>query len=143
MAISFTFFGTEKEYQALHGCYNFVVVTSTLIFLSMINVTSGSEAAGHAREFTIPQQASAPVEANHSSNIFLLENQLLMWVKAVGNRDRTMFERAENRITPLAAIYVDQRRGFGHFTTVQAAIDHVPVNNHRRVHIIVAPGVYK
>ncbi|KAG0564282.1 hypothetical protein KC19_8G098500 [Ceratodon purpureus] len=96
------------------------------MLLSMINITSGSEAAGDARGSSMLQQ-----------------NQLLMWVKAVGQRDHTMFDRAESRVTSLVTIYVDQRRGFGHFTTVQAAIDHVPVNNHRRMHIIVAPGVYK
>jgi hypothetical protein len=134
-----TFFGTEEKHQPIHSCYSFVA--STLMFLSMI--TSGS-AAGNTREFVISQQASPlVVPNNHSSKTFLLENELLMWVKAVGKRDHTMFDRAQNQITPLATIYVDQRRGFGHFTTVQAAIDHVPVHNHRRVHIIVAPGVYK
>lgn len=144
MATIFTFIRTQKEYQTVHSCFKFQALSSTFMLVSMLNITSAS-AAGHLREFIVPQQARSPVEANHSSNIILLENELLMWVNAVGKRDHTVFDhRAKlNRITPLAAIYVDRRPGFGHFSMVQAAIDHVPVNNHHRVHIIVAPGVYK
>jgi hypothetical protein len=82
--------------------------------------------------------------ANHSG-IVMHENELLMWVKWVGTLNHSRFDRAENhhRINLLTTIYVDHRRGFGHFNSVQAAIDHVPVNLDRRVHIIVAPGVYK
>lgn len=38
---------------------------------------------------------------------------------------------------------VDKRLGLGNFTTVQSAIDSVPVSNDRRVLIVVHPGVYE
>jgi len=118
--------------MAVHGWFSFLVV----MMLMWDTITSGWAAgAGLGRE-------SQAARINHS-DVVQLKNELLMWVKWVGTLDHTMFDRAENRITPSATLIVDHRRGVGHFTSVQAAIDHVPVNNDRRVHIIVAPGVYK
>lgn len=96
------------------------------MFLSM--VTPGSTVSGSEQ---VSDFSVAPDE------------ELVQLVQRMGTVDHSVFEIAENRITPLAVIYVNRKRGVGHFTTVQAAIDHVPVNNDRRVHIIVAPGVYK
>lgn len=124
--------------MAIHGWFSFLVVMP-LVFFSTNNITSVS-AAG---VYLLQQAATTTVQITNHSGVVQLENELLTWVKWVGTLDHTVFDRAENRITPLATIHVDHRPGFGHFTTVQAAIDHVPVNNLNRVHIIVAPGVYK
>ncbi|XP_073393916.1 probable pectinesterase 53 isoform X2 [Physcomitrium patens] len=121
----------ERDTPRVHGWCDIrgwinIIVVATLMFLSM--VTPGSTVSGSEQ---VSDFSVAPDE------------ELVQLVQRMGTVDHSVFEIAENRITPLAVIYVNRKRGVGHFTTVQAAIDHVPVNNDRRVHIIVAPGVYK
>ncbi|URD73521.1 pectinesterase [Musa troglodytarum] len=72
----------------------------------------------------------------------LMELQFMLWVKFVGSLRHSAFGRAVNKAFPSRALTVDKNPSAGDFTTIQAAVDSLPLINLVRVVIKVNAGTY-
>lgn len=71
------------------------------------------------------------------------EQQFMKWVNFVGGLRHSLFSVAYNKLVPSYTITVDRNPATGDFTTIQKAIDSLPMINVVRVVIKVHAGVYK
>lgn len=71
------------------------------------------------------------------------EKAYFKWVKNVGSRNHSIFEEAKNKFTVCKRIKVNKNWKLGGFTTVQKAINSIPIINNCRVVISVAAGTYR
>lgn len=71
------------------------------------------------------------------------EKAYFKWVKNVGSRNHSIFEEAKNKFTVCKRIKVNKNWKLGDFTTVQKAINSIPIINNCRVVISVAAGTYR
>lgn len=69
--------------------------------------------------------------------------QFMKWVKFVGTLKHSVYKTAKNKIFPSYTLTVDKKPSSGDFTTIQDAIDSLPIINLVRVVIKVHAGVYK
>ncbi|PPD83424.1 hypothetical protein GOBAR_DD19637 [Gossypium barbadense] len=70
------------------------------------------------------------------------EQQFMQWVKFVGSLNHSVFKTAKNKLFPSYTLTVDKNPAKGDFTTIQDAIDSLPLVNLVRVVIKVHAGVY-
>ncbi|KAM3405455.1 hypothetical protein ACQJBY_008125 [Aegilops geniculata] len=105
---------------------------------------SGSVAHRHTKGLR-PGKAMAarpyPVNATAAEAI---ERRFTRWVRFMGGLDHSVFQRALNRalLPTTRTIVVDRTPGAGDFTTIQAAVDSLPLINLGRVVIKVNAGTY-
>lgn len=71
------------------------------------------------------------------------EEAYFNWVHNVGSRNHSLFEEAKNKFTVCKRIKVHKNPKFGDYTSVQKAIDSVPIVNNCRVVISVSAGIYR
>lgn len=72
-----------------------------------------------------------------------IEKAYFKWVQNVGSRNHSIFEAAKNKFTVCKRIKVNKNCRLGDYTTVQKAIDSIPIVNNCRVVISVAAGTYR
>lgn len=72
----------------------------------------------------------------------LVERQFMRWVRFVGGLKHSVFHRAMNKVVPSFSLTVDKNPAAGDFTTIQDAIDSLPLINLIRVVIKINAGVY-
>lgn len=70
------------------------------------------------------------------------EQQFMKWVNFVGTLKHTVFKVAKNKLVASYTLHVDKNPGAGDFTSIQEAIDALPLINLARVVIKVHAGVY-
>lgn len=71
------------------------------------------------------------------------ENDYLNWINRMSSRNHSVFQQAKNKLVPCKFIKVNKNPKFGDFTTIQKAIDSIPIINLCRVVISVIPGTYR
>ncbi|KAL0345170.1 UNVERIFIED_CONTAM: putative pectinesterase 53 [Sesamum radiatum] len=70
------------------------------------------------------------------------EQQFMKWVDFVGSLKHSLFRTAKNKLFPSYTLTVDRNPAYGDFTSIQDAIDSLPMINLVRVVIKVHAGVY-
>lgn len=70
------------------------------------------------------------------------EQQFMQWVQFVGSLKHSLFKTAKNKLFPSYTLTVDKNPSHGDFTSIQEAIDSLPLINLVRVFIKVHAGVY-
>ncbi|KAK4391733.1 putative pectinesterase 53 [Sesamum angolense] len=70
------------------------------------------------------------------------EQQFMKWVDFVGSLKHSLFRTAKNKLFPSYTLTVDRNPAYGDFTSIQDAIDSLPMVNLVRVVIKVHAGVY-
>ncbi|KAL9224083.1 hypothetical protein vseg_000153 [Gypsophila vaccaria] len=70
------------------------------------------------------------------------EVQFMKWVNFMGSLNHTLFKTAKNKLFPSYSLTVSKNPATGDFTTIQDAIDSLPVINLVRVVIKVKAGTY-
>eukprot|EP01018_Ginkgo_biloba_P013473 Gb_17798 [translate_table: standard] len=99
-------------------------------------------AEGHTKGRKItPTPYSSPVNAN-ATETQLIERAFMRWVRQIGNLRHSIFKTAEIKLLPSFCVTVDRTPGVGDFTSVQQAVDSVPIINLLRVVIKINAGVY-
>ncbi|XP_059293098.1 probable pectinesterase 53 isoform X2 [Lycium ferocissimum] len=71
------------------------------------------------------------------------EDGYLNWINRMSSRNHSVFQEAKNKLEPCKLIKVNKNPKSGDFTTVQQAIDSIPIVNSCRVIISVSPGIYR
>ncbi|GMN29199.1 hypothetical protein TIFTF001_002338 [Ficus carica] len=72
-----------------------------------------------------------------------VEEAYLNWVKQMGSYRHSLFQRPMNKFHPCKTIKVNKNPRFGAFSSVQKAINSLPVVNNCRVIISLGPGIYR
>ncbi|MCO5573281.1 hypothetical protein L7F22_027050 [Adiantum nelumboides] len=96
-----------------------------------------------------PTAATAPDGLAMAS----LEQEFMQWVSYIGSLQHSTYAVAQNKLVDHTYLVVDPRHpataaatsssvNNQHFSSIQAAIDAVPVNNVVRTKILIAPGTY-
>lgn len=86
--------------------------------------------------------AAKPYPVN-ATRVEAIERQFTRWVRFMGAPGHSSYNRALNRaILPARTLVVDKTPGAGDFTSIQAAVDSLPLINLARVVIKVNAGTY-
>ncbi|XP_009406172.2 probable pectinesterase 53 isoform X1 [Musa acuminata AAA Group] len=78
----------------------------------------------------------------NSTSAGMVEQQFMRWVRLVGGLRHSVFGRALNKAFPSYTLTVDKNPSVGDFTTIQEAVDSLPLINLVRVVIKVNAGTY-
>ncbi|KAJ1688093.1 hypothetical protein LUZ63_019483 [Rhynchospora breviuscula] len=78
----------------------------------------------------------------NSTRAELIEKRFMKWVQFIGDLDHSIFKQAFNKVFPSYTITVDKNPTAGDFTSIQAALDSLPLINLVRVVIKVNAGTY-
>jgi pectinesterase len=120
--------------------------------VALLLVASSTDAAGrhhrhgHTRKLrpgTGKAAAAKPYPVN-ATRVEAIERQFTRWVRFMGGLGHSTFNRALNRaFLPTRTVVVDKnRRPAGGFSSIQAAVDSLPLINLARVVIRVNAGTY-
>ncbi|KAL2453656.1 putative pectinesterase 53 [Abeliophyllum distichum] len=90
-----------------------------------------------------PKRNSGKQLSVNMTQVQYSEQQFMKWVNFVGSLKHSLFKTAKNKIFPSYTLTVDKNPAFGDFTSIQDAIDSLPMINLVRVLIKVHAGVYK
>jgi pectinesterase len=86
--------------------------------------------------------AAKPYPVN-ATRVEAIERQFTRWVRFMGAPGHSSYNRALSRaILPARTLVVDKTPGAGDFTSIQAAVDSLPLINLARVVIKVNAGTY-
>ncbi|GJN17708.1 hypothetical protein PR202_gb04800 [Eleusine coracana subsp. coracana] len=108
-----------------------IAVAAAIISL-LLSVTARRDvAAAHLRPF--------PANATRAEAV---ERQFMEWVRFMGRLRHSTFQHALAREFPSYSLVVDKNPAFGDFTSIQDAVDSLPVINLIRVVIRVNAGTY-
>ncbi|XP_020575242.1 probable pectinesterase 53 isoform X2 [Phalaenopsis equestris] len=112
-----------------------------LLLLPLILLLLSAHSHGHTKGLRRPKTP----ESNYSgiaTQQRLIEQQFMRWVNFVGTLRHSLFGRVMNKLFPSYTLTVDKNPAKGDFTTIQAAIDSLPLINLLRVVIKVNAGTY-
>uniref|UniRef100_A0ACD5U0Q5 Uncharacterized protein n=1 Tax=Avena sativa TaxID=4498 RepID=A0ACD5U0Q5_AVESA len=126
-------------------------VAVAVLLVASGNVEAGrhGHAHGHGRaahrhtKGLRPGKATAPAVAakpDSAANATSVEQGFARWVRFMGGLEHSVFQRA--LLPTTRVVVVDKTPGAGDFTSIQAAVDSLPVINLGRVVIRVNPGIY-
>ncbi|CAI9759023.1 unnamed protein product [Fraxinus pennsylvanica] len=90
-----------------------------------------------------PKRNSGKQLSVNMTQVQFSEQQFMKWVTFVGSLKHSLFKIAKNKIFPSYKLTVDKNPALGDFTSIQHAIDSLPMVNLVRVLIKVHAGVYK
>jgi pectinesterase len=118
-----------------------------VVAIVLLAPTSTCGVAGHSRGLRPGRGAGGagdppppfPVNATRAE---MIERQFMEWVRYMGGLRHSTFQHALARAFPSYSLVVDKNPAFGDFTTIQAAVDSLPVINLVRVVIRVNAGTY-
>lgn len=116
--------------------------SSAILFLILSPLHLSGQSLGHAKEL----RPRKPLELHYSSNMTqeqMIEEQFMRWIKFVGSLRHSLFGRVMNDLFTSYTLTVDQNPVKADFTTIQAAVDSLPLINLLRVVIKVNAGTYK
>uniref|UniRef100_A0A0D9WIT8 Pectinesterase n=1 Tax=Leersia perrieri TaxID=77586 RepID=A0A0D9WIT8_9ORYZ len=101
---------------------------------------------GQSTKAMRPGKAAARPYPVNATAVEAIERQFTRWVRSIGGRRHSTFQRALYRglfpSSPRGVIVVDKIPGAGDFTSIQAAVDSLPLINLARVVIKVNAGTY-
>uniref|UniRef100_A0ACD5TEZ4 Uncharacterized protein n=1 Tax=Avena sativa TaxID=4498 RepID=A0ACD5TEZ4_AVESA len=120
-------------------------VAVAVLLVASGNVEAGRHGHGRAAHRHTkglrPGKARAPAVAANATSV---EQGFARWVRFMGGLEHSVFQRALNRalVPTTRVVVVDKTPGAGDFTSIQAAVDSLPVINLGRVVIRVNAGTY-
>ncbi|XP_057967358.1 probable pectinesterase 53 [Malania oleifera] len=115
-----------------HMLYSFFV-----IFLLLCS----SQTLCHTRKIRPGKSPLKQFSVNMTQTQFS-EQQFMKWVRFVGSLRHSFFKIAKNKLIPSTTLTVDKNPATGDFTSIQDAIDSLPLFNVLRVLIKVHAGIY-
>uniref|UniRef100_A0A0E0DZ51 Pectinesterase n=1 Tax=Oryza meridionalis TaxID=40149 RepID=A0A0E0DZ51_9ORYZ len=100
--------------------------------------------AGHTRGVRPGRAAGKqqPSFPENATRVEAIERQFIEWVRYMGGLEHSTVHHALARAFPSYSLVVDKNPAFGDFTTIQAAVDSLPIINLVRVVIKVNAGTY-
>ncbi|KAE9464509.1 hypothetical protein C3L33_03597, partial [Rhododendron williamsianum] len=91
-----------------------------------------------------PKKSSSGIQLpTNMTQVQFSEKQFLKWVDFVGSLNHSLFKTAKNKLVASYTLTVDRNPATGDFTTIQDAIDSLPLVNLMRVVIRIHAGVYR
>lgn len=105
----------------------------------MMNVVDMAEGHGHHHTRKISPTMPFAMNATESR---MIEQAFMKWVRQMGSLKHSIFRTAKNKFLPTFYVTVDKKPGVGDYTSVQKAVNALPLINLLRVVIIINPGVY-
>ncbi|KAG8086145.1 hypothetical protein GUJ93_ZPchr0010g7484 [Zizania palustris] len=97
---------------------------------------------GHTKGLRPGKAAAKPYPVNATA-VETIERQFTRWVRFMGGLEHSTFQRALNRgFLTTRTIVVDKNPAAGNFTSIQAAVESLPLINLARVVIKVNAGTY-
>ncbi|XP_048320818.2 probable pectinesterase 53 [Ziziphus jujuba] len=89
-----------------------------------------------------PRNSSTRQQNKNMTQTQISELQFMKWVRFVGRLKHSVFRAAKNKLFPSITLRVSKNKASGDFTSIQDAIDSLPLVNLVRVVIKVHAGVY-
>lgn len=122
-----------------NGCVFNVAFVVLLAILMAWSGPPGAESRRNTQNHNFPVARSSPKRSQRLK----IESDFTKWVRQMGNMGHSgRFKPAMNKFVPSFYIVVNPVDGVGDFTSVQAAIDSLPLINIVRVVIKINAGVY-
>jgi pectinesterase len=124
-----------------------VAVTALLLVASTVDAGRHTKSHGRAAHRHTkglrPGKAAKPYPASATAG-GTIEQQFTRWVRFMAGLEHSVFQRALNRapFPSTRTLVVDKTPGAGDFTSIQAAVDSLPLINLARVVIKVNAGIY-
>jgi pectinesterase len=128
-----------------------VAVAALLLVASTVDAGRHTKSHGRAahrhtkglRPGKAAAAAAKPYPANATAGE-TIERQFTRWLRFMGGLEHSVFQRALNRapFPSTRTLVVDKTPGAGDFTSIQAAVDSLPLINLGRVVIKVNAGIY-
>jgi pectinesterase len=125
-----------------------VAVAALLLVASTVDAgrhtkSHGRAAHRHTKGLRPGKAAAKPYPANATAGE-TIERQFTRWLRFMGGLEHSVFQRALNRapFPSTRTLVVDKTPGAGDFTSIQAAVDSLPLINLGRVVIKVNAGIY-
>ncbi|KAL3625420.1 putative pectinesterase 53 [Castilleja foliolosa] len=119
------------------SCRQYVIIQAAILVLLL----NASNIRCHTKGIRPKRTSSSP--SLNMTQIQYSEQQFMKWVDFVGTLKHSIFRAANNKIFPSYTLTVDRNPLYGDFTSIQEAVDSLPLVNLVRVVIRVHAGVYK
>ncbi|XP_062232619.1 probable pectinesterase 53 [Phragmites australis] len=118
-----------------------------LLYAAVVLLVASGDVAGgrHGHTKTLRPGKNAPAKPYpvDATRVEAIERQFTRWVRFMGGLGHSTFNRALNRaFLPTRTLVVDKNPAAGNFTSIQAAVDSLPLINLARVVIKVNAGTY-
>ncbi|XP_031096137.1 probable pectinesterase 53 [Ipomoea triloba] len=113
----------------------------TSVFLLIILLLNATMAVSHTKAMRPKDNQWKQLSVN-LTQVEYSEQQFMKWVRFVGSLKHSVFKAAKNKLFPSFTLTVDKNPAHGDFTSIQDAVDSLPLVNLVRVVIKVHAGVY-
>nr|GMC96228.1 probable pectinesterase 53 [Ipomoea batatas]GMD31550.1 probable pectinesterase 53 [Ipomoea batatas] len=113
----------------------------TSVFLLIILLLNATMAVSHTKPMRPKENQWKQLSVN-LTQVEYSEQQFMKWVRFVGSLKHSVFKAAKNKLFPSFTLTVDKNPAHGDFTSIQDAVDSLPLVNLVRVVIKVHAGVY-
>lgn len=113
-----------------------------LLLCAILVVNSATKVTCHTKGLRPGRHVPISPFPENSTRAQLMERRFMQWVRFIGDLDHSIFKVALNKVFPSYSITVDKNPSNGDFTSIQAAVDSLPLINLVRVVIKVNAGVY-
>ncbi|XP_078168282.1 pectin lyase-like superfamily protein [Carex rostrata] len=118
------------------------LISITLLCTILVIINSTTQVMCHMKGLRPGRHVPINPFPENSTRTQLIEKRFLKWVQFIGGLDHSVFKQALNKLFPSYSITVDKNPAAGDFTSIQAALDSLPLINLVRVVIKVNAGTY-
>lgn len=118
------------------------LISITLLCTILVIINSTTQVMCHTKGLRPGRHVPINPFPENSTRTQLIEKRFLKWVQFIGGLDHSIFKQALNKLFPSYSITVDKNPAAGDFTSIQAALDSLPLINLVRVVIKVNAGTY-
>ncbi|KAJ3704060.1 hypothetical protein LUZ61_007765 [Rhynchospora tenuis] len=119
---------------------SFISIALLCTILSIANFTT--QVVCHTKGLRPGRHVPINPFPENSTRAELIEKRFMKWVQFISGLDHSIFKQAFNKVFPSYTITVDKNPTAGDFTSIQAALDSLPLINLVRVVIKVNAGTY-
>ncbi|GER34079.1 pectin lyase-like superfamily protein [Striga asiatica] len=123
------------------SCFRLTLQVAALILVVLM--VKASNVTCHTKGIR-PNRASGgkQLAVVNTTQVEYSQQQFIKWVDFMGSLKHSLFRTAKNKIFPSYTLTVDRNPLYGDFTSIQDAVDSIPLVNVLRVLIKVHAGVY-
>jgi pectinesterase len=118
------------------------LISMTLLCIILVIINFSTQVMCHTKGLRPGRHIPANPFSENSTQTQLIERRFTKWVQFMGSLDHSIFKQALNKVFPSYTITVDKNPSAGDFTSIQAAVDSLPLINLVRVVIKVNAGIY-
>ncbi|KAF3335037.1 putative pectinesterase 53 isoform X2 [Carex littledalei] len=118
------------------------LISITLLCTILVIINSTTQVMCHTKGLRPGRHVPINPLPENSTRAQLIEKRFLKWVQFIGGLDHSIYKQALNKLFPSYSITVDKNPAAGDFTSIQAALDSLPLINLVRVVIKVNAGTY-